>query len=140
MWWKKGAVLVLIIFFISVTLGIIVVYDRLPQSVVGKSGFKIYCSKNPLEVKVETAGYDVYLLNGKVFSNIKEDATSAFSKLMDGVKGGSKKVNKETNDNDNNIIDNVNNNSINDSQNNGSESNEINTDENDNNNGSNGEN
>ena len=114
MWWKKGTIVVLIIFLISVTWGIIYVYNDIPKSLIGNSKFKIYCSKKPLEVRVETAGYNVYLVDGKFFNNIKEDASTVFNKLIKGLKGDAGKNNSKVNDSEEVNADSIDNDNLED--------------------------
>jgi len=115
MWWKKGTIVVLIIFLISVTWGIIYVYNDIPKSLIGNSKFKIYCSKKPLEVRVETAGYNVYLVDGKLFKNIKQDVSTVFNKLIKDVKGDGSKNNSKVNDSEEVNVDNIDNDNLEDS-------------------------
>jgi len=157
--WKKGVVLVIILFFITVSSGVIYLYNIMPESLKENSQVKMYCSKKPFEVKVETAGYNIYLLNGKFFGSVKDGTVTTFNKLVKGVKGAagrltqnknkSKEENNDDTENNNDLNNNadISNNNLDNSDednanvdntdlnNNGSniEDNNINNDNNDNN-------
>jgi len=97
--WKKGVFLVIILFFITVSSGVIYLYNAMPDSLKENSQLKMYCSKKPFEVRVETAGYNIYLLNGKFFEGVKEGTVTTFNKLVEDVKSAAGKLTKSKNKN-----------------------------------------
>jgi hypothetical protein len=77
---KLKYILLFLIFFSTISYGLVAVSSKLPQFIKERSDFKVSFNRKPFDLQFDAGKYIIYI-NSKVIDNIKESTLEVFKSI-----------------------------------------------------------